>query len=150
MTTPLQSAATRWQANKYPPHADTSLILHPQAMEDAITLANAAAGLFAHDDDEPLTEKWLLANGWARRVVAGFSKMLPLVEGCETPVEVIVGPVSKEHDEWAVSLSQGAIEPVRSKGTYPPDEHIVLTSMPDKLTRGDLRKLLAGLKGGAL
>ena len=81
----------------------------------------------AKEDAEPITEEWLASIGFTNQTMNGWSK---LFDGDGSICELFV---SHEGD---VSICQDS-------------DHVTLSMMPRITTRGQLRKLLEALKGGA-
>lgn len=111
----------------------------------ALTLARHILATNAADDGEAITEEWFRRefhptdNG-----IAGLSILLPpnkcIPNGA--PAELYLMCNEPDALGWSVSISQGVPDDARYK-----DDHVTLTSLPEQLTRGQLRRLIAALRG---
>lgn len=117
-------------------------------LDDLKALARAhIAYLATHaaDDETPIDAEWFRRefhptdNG-----IAGLSILLPpnkyIPNGA--PAELYLMCNEPDALGWSVSISQGVPDDASYK-----DDHVTLTSLPEQLTRGQLRRLIAALGG---
>lgn len=88
----------------------------------------------AAGDELTITDEWLSAIGFRDEGMNGWSKLLPPRDDkCAIAALYIEGHES----EWFANLAQGVPD-----DPHVPDDIVSLTSLPEKLTRRHVRRLL--------
>lgn len=100
-----------------------------------------------YHDAEPVTEEWLESIGF-RADSLSLSLLLPPSNSEAAITELIAIPIAGDIDAvgecdagWNFAMIQGYPDDANAK-----DDHVALTSLPDKVSRGDIRLLLRALK----
>jgi hypothetical protein len=91
------------------------------------------------DDAEPITVEWMDCVRMQERGLRGMTMLLPPATDGHAIAELCIAPADAD-DEWTVTLIQG----VPDDPTVA-DDHVLLSSLPLKLTRGHVRRMVAAL-----
>ena len=111
------------------------------AMEDVFEVSKFVMNA-AHpaDDAEPIDDDWLESIGFSEHGLRGMTMLLAPRDGRSAISELCIAEDEFPKHQWSVSIAQGVPDDPRAV-----DDLVVLASMPDQLTRGDVRRLLSAL-----